>query len=430
MKPARYILFTLPAWACALLLSFGAVPGQCPADQPATMPKASARALAHYVKIINGSDDASTVLSAYSKATAIDSRNPTVLNAYVRRMLKFGLPRAAGPATRMLTLLEPDNALAWATVGYLHGKRGDYGDALTATIRALEYDTADTSVLHNAGQLVAWYDSVLVLPKLPDRTKRALDKLKGTLEKSEPFAKSYKKVKDAFRERAMLRGRLEVKLTAAEASVQEARRTELALRGQLQTVRSNVDDHNREIDRLYRELHIAYLYPYAVDAAGNRIYGTYSVGLYRQDIFDRIRNEERAIDALKKDKAVLSAKLRTASARVAKLRGNLAALRKESLATISRLERHFRWDPPMVDGVFTPEADRFPQATSRPVKDVGPEATAARRLELAKLYIYNKMYGRAREILNEIITKRSDTKVSAHAKVVLTRMELDLSESE
>ena len=429
MKPTRYVPVALPAWACALLLSF-AVPGQCPADQPATMPKASAQALARYVKIINESGDASTVLSAYAKSTAIDSRNTTVLNAYLRRMLKFGLPRAAGPATRMLTLLEPDNALAWATVGYLHGKRGDYGDALTATIRALEHDTADTSVLHNAGQLVAWYDSVLVLPKLSDRTKRALDKLKGTLEKSEPFAKSYKKVKAAFRERAMLRGRLEVKLTAAEASVQEARRNELALRGRLQTVRSSIDDHNRQIDRLYREMRIAYLYPYAVDAAGNRIYGTYSVRLYRRDIFDRIRDEERAIDALKKDQAALSAKIRTASVRVARLRGNLAALRKESLATITRLERHFRWDPPMVDGVFTPAADRFPRAASQPVKDVGPEATAARRLELAKLYIRNKMYGRAREILNEIIIKRSDTKASAHAKVVLTRMKLDLDDSE
>ena len=429
MKPTRYVSVALPAWACALLLSF-AVPGQCAADQPATMPKASAEALARYVKIINESDDASTVLSAYAKAAAIDSRNTTVLNAYLRRMLKFGLPRATGPAARLLTLLEPDNSLAWATVGYLHGKRGDYRDGLTTTIRALEYDTADTSVLHNAGQLVAWYDSVLVLPKLSDRTKRALDKLKGTLEKSEPFARSYRKVKDAFRERAMLRGRLEVKLAAAEASVQKARSNELALRGRLQTVRSSIDDHNRQIDRLYRELRIAHLYPYAVDAAGNRIYGTRPVGLYRQDILDRIRDEERAIDALKRDQADLSAKIRIASVKVARFRGNLAALRKESLATITRLERHFRWDPPMVDGVFTPEADRFPRAASQPVKDVGPEAAAARRLELAKLYIHNKMYGRAREILNEIITKRSDTKVSAHAKVMLTRMELDLADSE
>ena len=91
--------------------------------------------------------------------------------------------------------------------------------------------------------------------------------------------------------------------------------------------------------------------------------------------------------------------------------------------------RQLRWDPPSVDGVFTPESTSLPRkikhTTTRPSSQISTsssEVAASKKLKMAKLYANNKKFQRAREIILDILDKYPKTKSATKARELLDRI--------
>jgi len=200
---------------CVLLLSIHLAAPAAAAESPATAPaKATgAASFADLIEVIKTEKDPSLVLRAYTKACAIDRLNPQLNSVYMRRMLRLGRPRAAYMSARILVKQDEDAGLAWALIGYMLGRSNKYLDAMTATARALEFNSDDPSILNNAGQLAAWFDNAPAPPKLGDREKRIMDKLKDKFAASQVYQDAYKRVNGVYvkckAERADLQDRAE-----------------------------------------------------------------------------------------------------------------------------------------------------------------------------------------------------------------------------
>ena len=143
-----------------------------------------ARRLAEFVQAVRDADHPRQAITAYARGCAVDASRPEIHEAQMRRMLRFGLPKIALFPARSLVAIQPDNGLAWGVLGYVHGQRGELAEAFAASIRAAEHARDNPSILHNAGQLVAWYDHELELPKLPDRAKRSLSRIRDRTRKA------------------------------------------------------------------------------------------------------------------------------------------------------------------------------------------------------------------------------------------------------
>ena len=98
----------------------------------------------------------------------------------------------------ILSTLDEDAGLAWATRGYILGRSGKYADALIATARALEFNSDDDSIMNNAGQLAAWYDNAKIPPKIKDREKRIIAKLKAKFQTSKSYKNAYARIHGVY----------------------------------------------------------------------------------------------------------------------------------------------------------------------------------------------------------------------------------------
>ena len=391
------------------------------ATAPATRPaKDSAKLLAPYIQTIRESTTHTEVMGAYARGCAIDRYSPPLHDAYMRRMLKYGMPQIAIYPAKQLVNLDPANGMAWGVMGYIHGKKEELVEAFHATVRAAQYEGENPSILHNAGQLVAWYERSPDTPKVSDAARRILNVIRVNLARQDAFVKSYTEMSEAYREYAASEGDYAMKLAAAEAAAQNAQGAAQGLDRTLREINDRIDMLEREIDRLYRELRYTYAYPRGVDVDGKFIFNPYP--LYREDLRARIRTSEQTVDALKVQARDIRRKGELALDDLGKKKAILDQIHKDSLRAITRLERTFRWDPPAVDGVVTPETDRFPAATRPAVDPNDPEIKAAQQLTLAQLYLRNNMLNRAEEILLRIVDKHPTTKAAKEARALLKAM--------
>ena len=251
------------AGAACLAIIFGAVLAVsapvCAAEvakTPTTAPaKASgAQSMADLIKIIKTDDDPSVVLRSYTRACALNRMDPELNSAYMRRMLLLGRPRAAYMSARILSAQDADAALAWAMIGYMMGRSNKYLDALTATARALEFNSDDPSILNNAGQLAAWFDNAPAPPKLGDREKRIMDKLKDKFAKSQVYIDAYKRVNTVYVDCKTQRADLQDKLTTAETEYNKTRTEELTMRANIARINSQIIQQNKKIDELEKDI--------------------------------------------------------------------------------------------------------------------------------------------------------------------------------
>ncbi|HOD81005.1 MAG: hypothetical protein BWX88_00948 [Planctomycetes bacterium ADurb.Bin126] len=393
-------------------------PGDAPATAPADKPKVDReRLIAPHLRLVRESENYKEVMSAYARGCAIDRHYAPLHDAYMRRMLKYGMPQIALYPARVLVNVDPQNGMAWGVVGYMHGKKEELVEAFHATIRAAQYEGEDPSILHNAGQLVAWYERSPDTPRVSDAARRILTVIRPSLAKQEAFTKSYTEMCEAYRVYSLTESDYEIKVAAAEGAVQNATAVAQGFDRTLREINDRVELLEREIDRLYRELRYTYQYPRGVDADGTFLFNPYP--LYRSDLRRRIREGEANVDALKLDGREVRRKGEAALEDLGKKKTALDNLRKDSLRAMARLDRQFRWDPPAVDGVVTPERDRFPAAT-RPVIDPNDvETQAAQQLSLGQLYLRNGMHDRATEILERIVAKFPKTKAGQEAARLL-----------
>ena len=146
-----------------------------PTSQPAG--SQDAEKLAAFIRAIRRAEDPREALSAYAKGCSISRLNAELHTAHVRRMLQFGRPETAYYPAQAAVRLEPENGMAWGVLGYVHGKRHRLEEALAAAVRAAKYAPDDNSILHNAGQLVAWCDGQR--PPLPRSSLPGIERVSG-----------------------------------------------------------------------------------------------------------------------------------------------------------------------------------------------------------------------------------------------------------
>jgi len=414
--------------AASLAISLALLPllgASAPADPPAAAADAAARGdrdraeqLARLIQAIRDATHPRQAMSAYARGCAIDRSRPAIHDAYMRRMLQFGLPKIAYYPARVLAAIQPDNGTAWGVVGYVHGQRGQPAEALAATMRAAELAGEDPSVLHNAGQLAAWYDFELDLPKIPDRAKRALDRSRAALGKRAPFAKAYATIQKAYKEQAGLGEQFDEKIAAADADALGLEQLALEIDRKIRDLNDEIEYTEDVIDSLRRDLYYNYSGLY-VDPSGRSVYYRWQ-SPYRTDTRLRIRQQERIIDEVKLKIRSLRREgegiLRDLKAK----RDQLEQLQKLRRQAMARVAARFRWDPPAVDGVVTDEIDHLPP----PPAEEGsapedPESAAEKRLDMARLYIRNDLRERAAEILGEIVKTYGTTKAAEEARVLL-----------
>ncbi len=374
---------------------------------------APAARLEAYIRAIRETDNPRSAMSAYARGCAIDRNKVELHDTYMKRMLKFGLPKIAYYPARVLVRLDPNNGLAWGVVGYNRGNRGELAEALSATIRSLEKRRDDPSVLHNAGQLVAWYISQPNLPKVTDRVARLLARMKKELAGKEQYTGAYNAIVAAYGKRQDVKDKFDAKIEVAEAKLEQAEVLARAKRQEYRDLVADVDSRKELRRKLQRELRSLETNPD----------DDYRKHIRRRDLRNLIRDEDAAILALDRKIARLSREARSIVANLKREKATLARLRKESAAAVEKVKFPYRWDPPAVDGVVTPEvAFPFSPTTTRTSAPADSETKAAQRLKLARLYLRHKMSDKAVKILRGIVSDYGSTKAAGEAKKLLASL--------
>ncbi len=408
---------------------------------------------------------------AYARGRNADARSAALHEAYMKRMLTFGLPKVAYYPAKALVRLDPDHGTAWGTIAYVEAKRGDIRDALPAAIRSVQHKRRDDSLLHNAAQLIAWYDRQRPRPKLDDALRRVLAKMRDDLRTHETFAATYKQVTRAYEKRKENAEQAGKDLTAAQQAYRRALDDTIDVDEEIREIEEKIRRGERELERLKYGYDYYYSYPSATIVTAPRVHrprvvtvptvhrtwtpwsggvvyrdghfgGHLRIGTVRSHVTTStvvippihaaerifyygpgsrrsVRRVEKAVKALQTARDGLRKQGRPLLNELADRRDRMEKLRKQVSAEELPIVEGFRWDPPEVNGKVTDE--RTVAFTRPPEGDAeeDPETDAANKLRLARLYLKNHMAGKARETLEALLEDYPRTPAAAEAKKLL-----------
>jgi hypothetical protein len=395
------------------------------ADQPdAAMIELRTR-MAPFLQAIRQAPTVGVATKAYARGSNIERRFPALHEAYMERLLQLGRPDVAYVPAEMLVRLDPQNGTAWGVLGYVHGKRKEFAEAMSYSVRAAKLNPDDPSILNNAGQMLAWYRNVLEMPDLPDRDKRAIAQREEQWSDSQAFGRAYQRIHQAFQEQRKLDDVFARKLAGAEAAV-------LALHRHAMDIDAEIADIESEIDQL-RQLVTAYRYElYRPTVYGGVLLGDDDVlvsvpiysggGLYRRaQLWSLIQQTEQSISELQVRKNALYREGRKVLADMQAKRGTLEGVRSRNQAANERLLNYFRWDPPAVNGVVTDEVDhrRLAPAGAEADMPVDAETQAAGKVSLARMYLSSNRPQRAKTILDHVVRTWPTTNAAREARSLL-----------
>ncbi|KKL58223.1 hypothetical protein LCGC14_2227530, partial [marine sediment metagenome] len=151
-------------------------------------------AITQHIKAIAEAATASDVIAAYAAGLALDRRDVTLHEAYLRRMVDLGRADVLGYQAQLLISLEPGNGLAWAVVAFGHADRGEFAEAFSAIRRAVKRLPEDEFVANLAGQMVGWYDREGNESALAEILRPDVARLRAELGKNKAFRAGYKVV--------------------------------------------------------------------------------------------------------------------------------------------------------------------------------------------------------------------------------------------
>jgi len=151
---------------------------------------------------IEQASDPSAVVTAYANGFAIDRNEPKLYQAYVSRMVDFGLPEMAYRQAQMLTTLDSNNGLAWGVVAYVEARRAQMPEALSAIISAGQFTPNNKFVQRTAGEILAWYDFKADKAQLSASTKDGVARLHGSLATEVAFSNAYETARKAYEAQA------------------------------------------------------------------------------------------------------------------------------------------------------------------------------------------------------------------------------------
>ena len=150
------------------------------------------------VQAIQQAPDPSAAVSAYASGFAADRNNIALHNAYVLRMVDFGLPELAYHQAQMLTSLDARNGLAWGVVAHVDARRTDMPGAISAITLAAQSAPEHPFVERTAGEIVAWYDAKGVQANLPDTSRAGIARVRSIMANRPPFTDAYNAARKAY----------------------------------------------------------------------------------------------------------------------------------------------------------------------------------------------------------------------------------------
>jgi TolA-binding protein len=202
------------------------------------------------------------------------------------------------------------------------------------------------------------------------------------------------------------------------------------MRANLKRIRGQFIQLNKKLEELEKDLRQNRSRLNITDEFGRHVYNQRSILAENTRIQKEIDAAVDKKEELKKEGTPIVPKVQVAAKMGLKLRKDIAGYRASLKAIKPAILRKLRWDPPSVDGVFTPEGANLPRKirpTTRPgtkpkIMTTSSEKVAARKLRMAKLYISNNRPKHALKLIEEILTDYPKTKTAVQAKELLKRM--------
>ncbi|MFP3938300.1 MAG: tetratricopeptide repeat protein [Phycisphaerae bacterium] len=409
--------------------------GQEPSTTNPEAPKPSegdvSAELSQAVEDVWSADSAAAAAEAYAGGCSVSKTHAPLHRAYMHRMLELGMPRIAAHPAKTLTRLNPEQApLAWAVVGYRKAKRNYWTDSLEATLRAAEELPDNEAVLHNAGQLVAWYEHSPDKPRASDRAKRAISKLRAEhLPKGGEFAGAYRAITAAYEQQAqaVAEARREIaeikdRINELKDAYHETRRELAAVETEITHFKDVLDDLESDLRRLRRRRHRALIHHSRDTGTTVVIHEDYDP--YRVETAELrggIREVNRELGELRGLRTVLRRERDNMLSEIRGKRNKLADRERELEFDLElELRRHFRWDAPDPSGRAVAERIYPAETAIENPPTAGGEGRVARsRLRLAELYLRHDMTEKAAETLRDIVKDYPDSDAAGQSVALL-----------
>jgi hypothetical protein len=172
-----------------------------PATAAAADPPAAGNDIAAYIQAIQQASDPSAAVGAFANGLALDKSNVKLYEAYVDRMVFFGLPGLAFHQAQFVTTLDPSYGVGWGVIAYSESRQGNMDAAMSAMVSAVASAPADKFVQASVGELLAWYDKNN--PPVAQGLKDSLAAIKTRLASQPAYVQAYNQAKAAYEKAAM-----------------------------------------------------------------------------------------------------------------------------------------------------------------------------------------------------------------------------------
>lgn len=414
-------------WAVVAALCLLAAGPAASGVEPKDLAPHEKKELADLIGQIDKAEDIRAAASAYAQGCGICRTSPDLNRAYLRRMLKLGMPDNALVAAALLRNIDPSDPMAWALIAYDAGQRGKLPDALTSAVKAAELGDG-SSILNNLGQLVAWYEANRKDVQLPPETQKAIEKNKAAWQQRSAFVTAYKRVQDSYSLRADRSKDLAEQAEQLKKELKEFDGRKRTMENQFETLSRSRRTARDRYDQTRRELNQVDSDLLSSRDEGERVRLRSRRDELRRNLRrdrDQVDEADKEIDGLKRKARDLRSDESKKQDELGKLQGKLKQSGEGSAPT-------FRWDPPAVDGVVTPVATSGAPVPGKPA--TAPAVTtpadsdklvaaqrkeAQKNLKLAQLYIGNGLVDKAAGILHLLLKRSPEIPEAAEARKML-----------
>jgi len=401
------------------------------ADRPTDKPTKEQQAaqLADIIAAIDSAETIDQAVEAYNSANIIERGNVEANTAYMKKMLTFGKVQYAVYGARWILSVEPDNPLALSVMGYYDAVAGDMEKALPEIIFALRQLPDDESLLHDAGQLVAWLDVQDEAGQWPGEVDRIIDKNQDDWVSHEVFRQAYDLATEALTQ-------LDRPIEEVEYIVEEIRQEGLAIDDEVTDMTDRLIPIDQELYSLRLELSAveAELAGVAVDFDSDQPEVRRRLTRWERQVFqdraDELRDMIREND---RERAELIVEIR----RLKRLRrdikddfestkAKLDALLSDRRKLIRRIGKDLEWRLPAIDGVVIDIAQLRRQSEAEaqlPRMLLSDEANAAGKLQLAKKYLEIDKPDMAVKYLQLLLETFPDSEAADEARQLLDQLQ-------
>jgi tetratricopeptide (TPR) repeat protein len=363
--------------------------------------------------------------SAYTAGRAIEARDAKLLDAYMRRMLKFGLPQVAQYAATTLAQIDDTNGLAWGVMGYIYGKNGSFPQALAACLKAIQYDADNAGVLHNLGILTAWHEhdpigKTSVSSTLSEQVARG----KSDWSSHGAFSEGAKQVSEALQKMEALRREWDQKIQAVEKEAEPLKREVDRYKKDLRRLEEEHKARQNDVNRWKRELNAV---ENDIDERKKEGKNTGNLRNRADRLRHDIRDYENKMRQLNEQGKGIYAKAKVVYDDFEEKQREAERMKRDAEREIRDARTYYDWQPPAVDGTVVPERPDFQMkapvlTTPPPPAAIDPEEAAEKKLKLARLYIANNMREKAKPFLRDVIDLYPETDAAETARKLLRQL--------